>query len=87
MKYKPYEATGIEEGDMIVEINNKTITCTNDLVSTVENSGNKKLSVKYVRDGNVLETSITPIKTSDNQYKLGLWVRDTAARNWNCNIL
>ena len=32
VKYKPYENTGIEEGDMIVEINNKAITCTADLI-------------------------------------------------------
>lgn len=78
-KHKPYEATGIEEGDMIIEINEKAISCTNDLVSTVESFGNQELSVKYVRDGNILETYITPVKTSDDEYKLGLWVRDTAA--------
>lgn len=78
-KYKPYESTGIKEGDMIIEIDKNTITCTNDLIRTVETSGNKELSMKYVRDGNVLETTITPIKNSKNEYKLGLWVRDTAA--------
>lgn len=79
VKYKPYESTGIEEGDMIVEINEKSITCTNDLISTVKAYGEHELSLKYIRDGNVLETTITPIKTSNNEYKLGLWVRDTAA--------
>lgn len=78
-KYKPYESTGIEEGDMIIEINKTEITCTNDLIDTVSNFGNQELSLKYVRDGNVLETTITPIKNSNNEYKLGLWVRDTAA--------
>lgn len=79
LMHKPYESTGIEEGDMIIEINEKDISCTNDLISTVETFGEQELSVKFVRDGNVLETSITPIKTSSNEYKLGLWVRDTAA--------
>ena len=78
-KYKPYENTGIKEGDMIIEINRTAITCTNDLIRTVESAGNKELSLKYVRDGNVLETTITPIKNAKNEYKLGLWVRDTAA--------
>ena len=78
-KYKPYESTGIKEGDMIIELNKTAITCTNDLIRTVETAGNKALSLKYVRDGNVLETTITPIKNSQNEYKLGLWVRDTAA--------
>lgn len=72
---------------MIVEINNKTITCTNDLVSLIEKTGNKELSLKYIRDGKLQETKITPMKTSDNHYKLGLWVRDAAARYRYCYIL
>ena len=33
----------------------------------------------YVRSGETIETSIKPVKASDNKYKLGLWVRDAAA--------
>lgn len=78
-KYKPYENTGIEEGDMIVEANEDTVTCTADLLNTVNSSQGNMVSIKYVRDGETLETSITPVKGSDNKYKLGLWVRDAAA--------
>lgn len=78
-KYKPYENTGIQEGDMIVEINEETVTCTADLLNTVNESKGKNLPVKYVREGKTLETSITPIKVGNNNYKLGLWVRDAAA--------
>lgn len=78
-KYKPYENTGIQEGDMIVEINKETVTCTTDLLSTVNGSKGNKLSIKYVRNGQTLETNITPVKVGNNNYKLGLWVRDAAA--------
>lgn len=78
-KYRPYENTGIEEGDMIIEANEDTVTCTADLLNTVNSSQGNNLSIKYIRDGETLETSITPVKGSDNNYKLGLWVRDTAA--------
>ena len=71
-KYKPYENTGIKEGDMIIEINRTAITCTNDLIRTVESAGNKELSLKYVRDGNALETTITPIKNAKNDWLLSL---------------
>ena len=40
-KYKPYENTGIEEGDMIIEVNNKTVTCTADLINNVNESERK----------------------------------------------
>ncbi len=82
-KYKPYENTGIEEGDMIISINEKNISSTNELVDTVNKSNGQTLEVKYVRDGKAQECSITPTRTDKDQYKLGLWVRDSAARCWN----
>ena len=78
-KYKPYENSGIEEGDMIVKIDEKEITCTADLIETVEASKGNKVQITYVRDGKINETNVTPIKTAENDYKLGLWVRDAAA--------
>ena len=78
-KYKPYENTGIEEGDMIISIDEKNITSTNELMKTVNESNGKELELKYVRDGKTQECSITPAKVSNNEYKLGLWVRDSAA--------
>ena len=78
-KYKPYENTGIREGDMIIEIDKETVTCTADLLNTVNESKGNNLSIKYIREGQTLETSITPVKVGNNNYKLGLWVRDAAA--------
>ena len=85
--FKPYENTGIQEGDMIIKINEDDIKTTDDLVKKVNESKGKKINIKYTRNENVLETSITPIKTSENEYKLGLWVRDAAARCWNIKFL
>ena len=78
-RYKPYENSGIQEGDTIVQVEDTQITDTNKLVQTVNSSKGKKLKIKFVRDGNALECSITPIQTSKMEYKLGLWVRDSAA--------
>lgn len=78
-KYKPYEETGIEEGDMIVEVNEQTVTCTFDLLKSIKEAEGREVSISYVRDGNIEETSIKPVKAQDNTYKIGLWVRDTAA--------
>lgn len=76
---RPYENSGIEEGDMIVNIGEKAITCTADLVETVNHSKGKQLEIEYVREGERKQTNITPIETAENEYKLGLWVRDAAA--------
>ena len=77
--HKPYENSGIKEGDMIVSIEQKSITTTSELINVVNSSQGKSLDIKYIRDGESLECSITPVKTSSSEYKLGLWVRDSAA--------
>lgn len=76
---KPYANTGIEEGDIIVEINQKEITCTSDLIETVNDSNGEDLKIKYLRDGVEYTANMEAIKAEDNKYKLGLWVRDGAA--------
>lgn len=77
---KPFENTGLEEGDRIISINDKKIENTEDLIETVNDMQGKKIKIKYISNSNEeLTTNITPVKTKDNEYKLGLWVRDAAA--------
>ena len=77
--YKPYENTGIEEGDTIVKINDNVINSTDDLIEKVNMSNGEKVEIEYIHDEETKECSITPVKTSNEEYKLGLWVRDSAA--------
>lgn len=76
---KPYENTGIQEGDRIIEINHEKIDNTNELIDTVNKSMGEQLEVKYIRQEETKTASIKPVRTQDEQYKLGLWVRDAAA--------
>lgn len=78
-KYKPYESSGIKEGDTIIKIDEHEIESTNDLVQTINMSNGKEVKVKYLHDEETRECSMTPIETSSEEYKLGLWVRDSAA--------
>ena len=78
-KYKPYENTGIEEGDTIIKVNDTHINSTDDLIETVNLSKGKDVKVKYIHEEETKECSMTPVKTSNSDYKLGLWVRDSAA--------
>lgn len=77
-KTKPYENSGIEQGDMILAINNKEVSNTDELIGEVNNSSGNSIKIKYLKNNETLETSITPVK-SKNEYKIGLWVRDAAA--------
>ena len=78
-KHKPYLNSGIEEGDTIISIDNNKISSTDELINVVNQSKGKNLSIEYVHDNEAATCSITPVQTSMNQYKLGLWVRDSAA--------
>lgn len=78
-KYKPYENSGIEEGDRIVKIDGIEIKDTNHLIEIVDKSYGKSLEIEYIKNNEKLITEITPVKASDETYKIGLWVRDSAA--------
>ena len=77
-KYKPYENTDIQEGDTIIEINENDISSTDELIQTVNASQGQNVTIKYVRGEETKECSIKPVKTSNNDYKLGLEVRESA---------
>lgn len=78
-KYKPYENSGIKEGDIITQIEQIPISTTEELIETVNNCKGNSVNIKYIHEEQTKECSIIPTKTGSNEYKLGLWVRDSAA--------
>ena len=78
-KYKPYENTGIAEGDRITKIDETYISSTNELINIVNKSNGESIKITYIHEEESKECSIEPIQTSSDEYKLGLWVRDSAA--------
>ena len=79
VSYKPYENTGIQEGDTIIEVNNNAICSTDELINCINESKGKTIKLTYVHNEEKKEVSITPVETDINSYKIGLWVRDAAA--------
>ena len=75
----PYKDSGIKEGDMITKVDNEVITCTADLTNKINNSNGNEVTLTYVRNGNNYNTNIVPTKINEDEYKLGLWVRDAAS--------
>ena len=78
-KYKPYENTGIKEGDTITQINNVEINSTEELMQIVNQTQGNPVKIKYIQQEETKECSIEPIETVSHNYKIGLWVRDSAA--------
>ena len=78
-KHKPYENSGIKEGDRITQINQRPVSTTKELIENVNNSKGDSIKIKYIHEEETKECSIIPTQTSNSEYKLGLWVRDSAA--------
>lgn len=75
---KPYENSGIEEGDTIVAVDGENIENTEELINKLNESNGNEINVEYIKDNKTMQASITPVKSKDS-YKIGLWVRDTQA--------
>lgn len=76
---KPYENTEIKEGDSIIAINNVIINNTSELTDLINASNGKKIEIAYRRGNEEKKCEIKPIKHKTGVYKIGLWVRDSAA--------
>ena len=47
---KPYENTGIKEGDLITQVDNINVTTTAELIENVNKSNGKNVEIKYLRE-------------------------------------
>ncbi len=76
----PGTKAGLIVGDVILEINGKKATKTEDVSKSVEESQGKSISLKVERGGENLSLTLKPAKAiSDENYKAGIWVRDSSA--------
>ncbi|NFR04955.1 SpoIVB peptidase [Clostridium botulinum] len=76
----PAAESGIQVGDMIININNKPINSSEDLIKEINLNKKSNLNVTIERNGKTLNKTIVPIKDKvNNVYKIGLWVRDSTS--------
>jgi len=79
-KVSPAKNAGLMTKDIIKCINDKPVNTTEEVSSAFENSGGKSLSVTINRNGKNITVELTPMYSqSDNMYKTGMWIRDSAA--------
>lgn len=72
----PGENAGILAGDIITELDGKAISDGEDFVSAVKALDGSEIKICILRDGKSKTLSITPAKSSEGGYKLGLWLKD-----------
>ena len=65
-------------GDLIQKVNGQAVESNGDVTEIVKQEGQSPVSLEILRDGGIVETSVTPLVGVDGEYKLGLWIRDRA---------
>ena len=76
----PAAQSGIQIGDSIIKIDGENINNSKSVSEKLNKYNSSTLKVTIIRDGKNYDKDIKPVKSSvDNNYKLGLWVRDSTA--------
>ncbi len=75
----PCRDAGIQKGDVILTLDGRKIASNEEMAAIVESSEGKTITVRYRRAGAVYSRDVVPAKDKDGVYKLGIWIRDSAA--------
>ncbi|MBQ8860177.1 MAG: SpoIVB peptidase [Ruminococcus sp.] len=75
----PAKDSGIKVNDLIVKANDNSITSNEQFKSIVENSFGNAIKLTIMRDKNEITKNIVPKKDQNNNYILGMWIRDSTA--------
>lgn len=74
----PAAQCGIMIGDVITEIDGRSVTGNRCISEIISSTGGEPCSVSYSRSGKQHTTTLTPVY-SGGTYKAGMWVRDSSA--------
>lgn len=77
----PGETAGVQVGDVITKINKIKIGDMSDVKRVLNQTGSSKpLSMTILRRNVSIQKTLVPVKdTDDNHYRMGLYIRDSAA--------
>lgn len=75
MNYEPV-LNKIYEGDYIVKLNNIDVSSKSQLLFLINKYGSKDLVLTVRRNNEEFDVLVTPVKTANNEYKIGVWARD-----------
>lgn len=78
MNYEP-AANIVKSGDYIKTINEQVVTSKEDVMQQINGCGGNSIVLGIERDGEYIRLKVQPVRTGENEYKLGIWVRDDLA--------
>ncbi len=78
MNYEPAENL-VKSGDYVKTVDNQVIENKEDLIDKINQSQGNPVILGVMREDEYIRLKLQPVKTSENEYKLGIWVRDDLA--------
>ena len=69
-KNKPYENTGIQEGDSIISVNDIIVNNTEELIDAINLYEGESVNIKYQRENDEKNCTIKPVKINKENTKL-----------------
>ncbi len=74
----PAKKANLQNGDKIIKINNQEISNIEDMLDVIDNSSDKEnIAITFLRGNKENVTNLNLIKTDNNIYKTGLYVKDS----------
>jgi len=75
----PAEDCGLQEGDLILRINDEKIQSTEHVQSILQENGETPVALEVKRGSQIMAVDIVPVRCVDGVYRLGAWIRDSMA--------
>lgn len=66
----------VKPGDYILEVNGTPIDGKKELIQKIQSSQGDAMELLVNREGEEIPLSLEPVMTKEQEYKLGIWVRD-----------
>ncbi len=78
-KVSPARDAGLEVGDCIVKIGSTDIETGAEFIDRVAHLDENAVSITFYRGEKLMQKTITPVKSAEGVFQLGLWLRDGAS--------
>ena len=75
-KKSPAADAGFRQGDIIIKIGERKVSCAADFIDAVAALNGQSAPVTALRDGKTVEMTVQPVLSGENQWMLGMWLRD-----------
>ena len=72
----PASDAGLRKGDFILEVGGRAVDGAGDLIAAVGELDGAPAKLTVLRDGSTLTLTVQPVLSRENQWMLGMWLRD-----------